>query len=80
LDSERLRQLIRERIATGALPGAPATLVWTGWGSGRRCSACDEPIKSTDAEIEIEAVGGRPNIRFHQQCFAVWRTECDHVD
>ena len=79
LDADQRKQRIRSRITAGILPGAPATLVSTGWGTGRRCSACDEPINPTDVEIEIEVSDGHPNMRFDRDCFAVWRSECDHA-
>ena len=76
--SSTLRQIIRERIIAGALPGAPAKTVWAGIGSGRACSGCGEPIRPSDTEIELEMATSRPAIRLHRACFTIWREECDH--
>jgi hypothetical protein len=76
--SSTLRQIIREKIIAGILPGAPAVTVWAGMGNGRACSACGEPVRANDTEIELEMSAGRPTIRLHRDCFTLWREECDH--
>lgn len=73
-----LRQIIREKIIAGTLPGAPAVTVWAGMGNGRACSGCGEPIRAKDTEIELEMSTGRQTIRLHRDCFTIWREECDH--
>ena len=78
LEHEQLRRRIRDKVIAGALPGGPAESVWAGIGSGRPCSACDEPIVAADTEIELETPAGLASVRFHRQCFALWRETCGH--
>jgi hypothetical protein len=77
LDS-KLRQLVREKIIAGLLPGEPPLTVWAGVGNGRACAACGESIKGTETELELELTGGRHSVRLHRSCFTIWREECDH--
>jgi hypothetical protein len=41
-------------------------------------AACERAIKAADTEIELELSAGRPRVRLHRQCFAIWREECGH--
>jgi hypothetical protein len=78
LEVDELRRQIRAKIIAGTLPADPATKVWAGAGTGRRCDACGERIKASDTEIEVERVAERPSVYLHRQCFALWREECGH--
>jgi hypothetical protein len=73
-----LRQRIRDKIMAGTLPGQPPLNVWAGVGDGHRCSACDAPIRASETEIELELGPGRPGVRLHRPCYAIWQEECDH--
>lgn len=42
-----LRQRIRERIVNGQLPVMIPKQISGGYGSGKTCAACDQPITST---------------------------------
>jgi hypothetical protein len=75
----RLRQAIRDKITAGTLPADPPRTVWAGMGSGRPCSACGEPIRASDTEIELETAREGVTIRLHRDCFNLWRDECGYA-
>jgi hypothetical protein len=78
LDPAAVRDVIRRKIITGELPGEPAVKTWVGMGNGRICRACEEPIRGTDEEIELELPLGRPSVFLHGACQTVWLEVCDH--
>ena len=77
-----LRPRARERIAQGLLPREAPSTMWGGPGSGQPCALCDNPIKSSEMEYEIEAsLDGRVQaLRFHVLCEAIWQLECVRDD
>lgn len=52
-------QRVREKVASGALLLTPPVEMWAGFGSGARCSGCDQTITSSQAQYELEVPGGR---------------------
>jgi hypothetical protein len=67
--------MIRIKLDAGTLAeDAPAKL-WAGQGNGKTCSACDQTIGPSQAEYETEYDDGRPPIRFHAACHALWDEE-----
>ncbi len=72
-----LRRRVRERIEFGQLPVMMAKQVAAGYGSGRVCAACDEPITSTQVEYEVDDCrDGYRLLRFHPGCHSLWQLEC----
>jgi hypothetical protein len=71
---ELLRARARERIAQNLLPHSKPLRVWGGYGSGLVCSLCDEPIHPNEPEMELEyeASGHHPVVRFHLRCQVLW--------
>jgi hypothetical protein len=67
---------IRGRIASGLLPVTPELgKMWVGKGDARSCNGCEERITDDQTEYEIDVPTGE-TLRFHKQCFDVWRAEC----
>jgi hypothetical protein len=64
-------QCISERLADGRLPWAKSAQLWAGFGKGRPCEGCDEPILSIDVEHEHDLVGGGA-VRLHAACSVIW--------
>jgi hypothetical protein len=75
---QELRALTRERIAKGELPCAPTLRMWGGYGTGRFCSLCGEPIQHDQIELEVES--GRHSLIFHMVCQSAWQLECASHD
>jgi len=76
---QELRTLARERIAKGELPGEQALReralrMWGGYGTGRLCSLCGEPVQGGQIEFEVES--GQHSLIFHLVCQSVWQLEC----
>jgi len=76
---QELRTFARERIAKGELPGVPALReralrMWGGYGTGRLCSLCGEPVQGGQIEFEVES--GQHSLIFHLVCQSVWQLEC----
>ena len=53
-----LRLRVRERIENGRLPAMAPSWIAGGYGAGRVCAACDEPITSTQVEYEVNQERG----------------------
>src|SRR5690349_18232356 len=72
--------IARGRIAKGQMPGEAPTRFWAGFGSGRPCALCDEPIQSNEVEYEVKPIGAAvQTLRFHRVCHYAWQLECDRV-
>jgi hypothetical protein len=63
---------IRAKVSAGLLPRQAPVKTWGGFGSGRPCDGCAEPILPTEVEHEVDFEGS-PTIRLHAACYAVWR-------
>lgn len=74
MEDEKVRALIRAKIANGRLPGIALRHAWGGPGHGKPCVACDETIQKDQHEIG----GWRDTLvvePFHVRCFHLWDTE-----
>jgi hypothetical protein len=74
-DSE-LRLRVRQRIENGQLPVMVSKHIAAGYGSGRVCVACEEPITSAQVEYKIRDERGDSQLCFHLGCHVVWQLEC----
>lgn len=74
---QELRPVARERIAKGQLPRRAPSKIWGGYGTGKPCSLCDQPIKPDEIEYEIECAEDAGHAyRFHRVCQSIWQLEC----
>ena len=76
-----LKELAKQRIASGELPCLRTARMWGSRGSGGQCSLCARPIGTHEIEYEVAAVDLRgaaetPTVRFHLPCHAAWQAEC----
>jgi len=67
----RLRDTVRERLASGALSRA-GPQVFAGKGTGKPCIVCAKSI--AEDEIEHEVAGPIP-VWAHWDCYSIWRQE-----
>ena len=70
-----LAEMVREKVVAGTLPLDPPRQLWSGIGSGRRCTACEQPILLAQTEYELEYGEGRFPIRLHRGCYGLWEAE-----
>lgn len=80
-----LRLRARVLIQEGLLPRRPPEKTWGGYGLGKVCSLCSQPIQQTDVEYEVQDddIHAPGTYRFHFMCHAAWQFECarqDHLD
>ncbi|HEY7929875.1 MAG TPA: hypothetical protein VID71_07685 [Steroidobacteraceae bacterium] len=78
---EELKQLAKQRIASGELPCLRTARTWGSHGSGATCSLCARPIQAHEIEYEVAAddCGGAAEartVRFHLRCHAAWQAQC----
>lgn len=66
--------LILSKIVAGTLPNASIKRARTGFGTDRVCHGCDQRIKPTEFQDELE-VARTVVLRLHRQCFTVWQEE-----
>jgi hypothetical protein len=71
-----LRLRVRERIENGRLPMIVPSQIAGGYGSGRVCAACDDPITSSQVEYEVNDERNGNRLSFHLGCHVVWQLEC----
>lgn len=70
-----IAEMIRKKLDAGTLPLNSPTKLWAGQGSGRLCGACEQRIRTSQAEYELEYGDDRPVPRFHAACHALWEQE-----
>lgn len=69
-----LRAIARAKVISGRLPRAPhESRLEAGYGSGRPCAICGEPIAPQQVEYEV-GVDGRAH-KFHINCHGAWNAE-----
>ena len=81
-DAENLRQVIRQRIETGALPCGHQRM-WAGPGREHVCVVCGVAIPPTVNEYEVLFPGsdeGMNSLYFHLGCLNAWLEECRERD
>lgn len=76
--SKSLADMVREKIGARLLPVADPVKLWAGLGSGRRCTACEQPILPAQTEYEPEYSDRHEPIRLHVGCHGLWEAERRH--
>jgi hypothetical protein len=76
LRNTALRLLVRQLVESGRLPVMLPRQIAAGYGSGRLCCACDEPITSTQVEYEVDDYRDGGRLCFHRGCHMAWQLEC----
>lgn len=73
--AKTLAEMVHDKLDAGTLPHEDAVKLWAGMGSGKACTACEQPIGPEQAEYEIEFDNGPLAIRLHAECHATWEAE-----
>jgi hypothetical protein len=68
-------EMIRKKLDAGTLPHDSPAKLWAGIGSGKCCTACEQPILESEPEYEPQYDDGHPVLRFHARCHSVWDEE-----
>ena len=74
LRDAELRRRIGQLIDSGRLPCMIPASILGGYGSGKRCTACDQPITPSQIEYETHTESRRLNL--HLGCHVLWQLEC----
>lgn len=69
-----LADAIQGKLAAGLLPRDRPAKMWVGFGSGKACDACEQPITTREREYEFDPPG-LGTIRLHAECLAMWHIE-----
>ena len=72
---EPLRLLIRNKLASGVLPGHDCTKVLGGASNGETCDACGELIGKTQLVMDCIGEHYPKTLQFHVRCFYIWDSE-----
>jgi hypothetical protein len=75
METESVRDRIRDAIRSGMLPCHRSWQTWAGPGTGRLCSACMLEIAADQVEYEVE-VNHSESIFVHIVCYQSWVEEC----
>ena len=74
MDTERLRTILRDKLADRRLPHDSIPRIWGGPGQGETCDACEEVVTKPQMLMEgISETGS--GIHMHVQCFYMWDNE-----
>jgi hypothetical protein len=65
-------QRIAEQLNTGQLAAAASVKLWAGFGNGKDCDGCGEPIGPADVEHEHDLADGRA-LRLHAGRSVIWQ-------
>jgi hypothetical protein len=69
------RELVLERMRSGALPPGPAQELFGGQGTGSHCSGCNRIITADQIEFEIHAGPEPAALMMHSHCMRIWYDE-----
>ena len=76
MDAQVVRDVIRYKLVTGALPQHSAATVFGSPADGETCSACGSEIPTGQLMIDgLGRDGGGRTLPFHVLCFEVWNDE-----
>jgi len=75
MDRDRLRFVIREKLASGALPHNSIPRIWGGPGNGEKCDACEDVVRTGQPLMEGTSAVTNQGIQLHVECLCVWDTE-----
>jgi hypothetical protein len=76
LPESELRDRVLQRIEEGRLPILLSTSIEAGYGQGRECDLCDQPIAADKVEYDVTVSGDGRRLHFHFACHAAWQREC----
>src|SRR5262245_36291699 len=71
-------EIVRARLASGALPSLEPTKAWGGTSSGSVCAGCTAPIVAGQIEYEVQFASTLV-FRLHGACFLIWQQERGNV-
>lgn len=76
IQSERddLATVIQSKVFAGNLPKDAPARVWAGYGTGKKCDACDLITTKSDIEYEVDMADRRTFV-FHAACLNLWHQE-----
>jgi hypothetical protein len=60
----------------GRLPVLLSTSVYAGYGEGRECDLCDQPIADGKIEYVVPVARDGRRLHFHFACHTAWQREC----
>jgi hypothetical protein len=70
----QVKALISAKLSAHQLPTTPPMMTSTGTGNGAICAACDEPIRSSDLDVDcLWEASQDESFRLHIDCFTEWR-------
>lgn len=76
VSEDSLRSIARQRIAAGLLPVIFPRSLQAGYGSGKHCCLCEQPIEPHQVEYEVTDDRNDHPLSFHLACHAIWQLEC----
>ena len=72
---ESLRLLIRNKLASGVLPGHDCTKVLGGVSNGETCDGCGEIVAKNQLVMDCIGEHYPKTLQFHVRCFYIWDSE-----
>ena len=75
-DEAKVRARIRRLLDAGALPVMHPTSGAAGYGSGKKCDACDQPMMADQVEYKLAHADAGVSLRLHLTCYVLWQLLC----
>ena len=76
LPETELHARVLRLIEEGHLPLVLSTHIDAGYGAGRRCDLCAQPIVADKIEYDVTDPGSGRRLHFHFACHSAWQREC----
>ena len=73
-EKQRLRELIRARLSSGALPRFADERIFAGKGDMQRCVCCGDTVTAKDIQYEV-VLSDQSVLFMHLECFDAWCKE-----
>src|SRR5579859_7835072 len=77
MDKSQVREWIRRRVRTGALPVCKEMATYAGYGNNDSCSCCGASIGLREVEYDVYFDQRPVPFRMHLNCYRIWREERD---
>ena len=75
MDSEGIRTMARQKLASGELPHDHIPRFWGGPPDGEDCDVCEEAIRADQLLMECISAATNRGLQFHVECFYLWDAE-----
>jgi hypothetical protein len=75
MDTEAIRDLIRQKLHDGRLPRGSTPRAFGRPGNWQKCAACDKTMHKALPMMEVYPLTNEKVVRYHGDCYTLWNEE-----